>query len=146
MLDRLQQQPDDPIIELLMKARVDPSPNVVDLSAGVYKDEAGHTPILDAVRQAEPRRLQNESTRTYQGIIGDERYNAAITELILGRDCPAITEGRVSTLHTVAGSAAILLAGQLIRRASKDAVVWAGRPTWANHFPLLKTAGVEVLE
>ena len=113
MLDRLQQQPDDPIIELLMKARVDPSPNVVDLSAGVYKDEAGHTPILDAVRQAEPRRLQNENTRTYQGIIGDERYNSAITELILGRDCPAIAEGRVSTLHTV---------------------------------PLLKTAGVEVLE
>lgn len=146
MLDRLQQQPDDPIIELLMKARADLSPNVVDLSAGVYKDEAGHTPILDAVRQAEPRRLQNESTRTYQGIIGDERYNSAITELILGRDCPAIAEGRVSTLHTVAGSAAILLAGQLIRRASKEAVVWAGRPTWANHFPLLKTAGVEVLE
>jgi aspartate aminotransferase len=146
MLDRLQQQPDDPIIELLMKANADPSPNVVDLSAGVYKDEAGNTPILDAVRQAEPRRLESEHTRTYQGIIGDTRYNSAITDLILGKDSEPVARGRVSTLHTVAGSAAILLAGQLIRRAMKEPVVWAGRPTWANHFPLLKTAGVEVLE
>jgi len=146
MLDRLQQQPDDPIIELLMKAKADTSPNVVDLSAGVFKDEEGNTPILDAVREAEPRRLQSENTRTYQGIIGDARYNELITKLILGEDCAAVTEGRVSTLHTVAGSAAVLLAGQLIRRASNEAVVWAGRPTWANHFPLLKTAGIDVLE
>ena len=146
MLDRLRQQPDDPIIELLMKAKADPSPNVVDLSAGVFKDEEGNTPILDAVRLAEPRRLQNENTRTYQGIIGDARYNDLIAKLILGEDSAAIAEERVSTLHTVAGSAAVLLAGQLIKRASKEAVVWAGRPTWANHFPLLKTAGIEVLE
>ena len=112
MLDRLRQQPDDPIIELLMKAKADPSPNVVDLSAGVFKDEEGNTPILDAVRLAEPRRLQNENTRTYQGIIGDARYNDLIAKLILGEDSAAIAEERVSTLHTVAGSAAVLLAGR----------------------------------
>ena len=146
MLDNLKQKPDDPIIELLMRARADTSPNVVDLSAGVFKDQQGHTPILEAVKKAEPRRLQNENTRTYQGIIGDERFNKAIAELVLGAANPLFDEGRVATLHTVAGSAAVLMAGQIIREACDVPLVWAGKPTWANHYPLLKTAGVDVKE
>ena len=63
MLKNLHRQPDDPIIELAMLAKADPSPNVVDLSVGVYKDPEGHTSIMEAVRQAEPRRLQKEETR-----------------------------------------------------------------------------------
>ena len=146
MLKNLHRQPDDPIIELAMLAKADPSPNVVDLSVGVYKDSQGQTSIMDAVRQAEPRRLQKEDTRTYQGIIGDARFNEAIRELILGADHPALKEGRVSTLQTIAGSAAVLLAGQLIHKAMDEPLVWAGTPTWANHHPLLNTAGVQVKE
>ena len=146
MLDQLQQKPDDPIIELAMRARNDPSPNVVDLSVGVFKDEQGETPMIDAIRIAEPRRLARENTRSYQGIIGDERYNQLVTRMILGDDNPLLESGRVSTLHTVAGSGAVLMAGQLIREASTEKRIWAGKPTWANHYPLMKTAGVEVAE
>lgn len=146
MLDNLRQKPGDPIIELLMMASADPSPNVVDLSAGVFKDEQGQTPIMQAVKLAEPRRLQNENSRTYQGIIGDERFNQLITELVLGTDNPLLNSGRVSTLQTVAGSAAVLMAGQVVREASENPTIWAGVPTWANHYPLLETAGVAIRE
>lgn len=146
MLHSLHQQPGDPILELMMRARADSSPNVVDLSAGVFKDPQGHTPIMDAVLKAEPRRLEKEDTRAYQGILGDMRFSEKITEQILGADSSALREGRVSTLQTIAGSAAILIAGQLIHAAMDDPLVWAGTPTWANHYPLLKTAGVRIGE
>lgn len=150
MLDKLSQLPGDPIIELLMLAKADPSPNVVDLSAGVFKDEQGHTPMMEAVKLAEPRRLVTENSRTYQGITGDERFNTAITKLIFGENNPIIDSGRVSTMQTVAGSAAVFMAAQVIREAFSqqpgEPLVWAGKPTWANHYPLLKTAGVAIQE
>jgi len=146
MLDRLSQLPGDPIIELLMRANADPSPNVVDLSAGVFKDELGRTPIMEAVKQAEPRRLLNENTRTYQGIVGDSRFNQAIEKLIFGSDNPILQSGRLSSMQTVAGSAAVLMAGQVLSEAMNEPLVWAGKPTWANHYPLLQTAGVAIQE
>lgn len=146
MLDKLPQQPADPIIELSMRCRSDTSASAMDLSVGVFKDPQGHTPIMQAVRIAEPRRLAMEDTRAYQGITGDQRFNQEVAKLILGKTNPILNEDRVSTLQTIAGSAAILLAGQLIDLAMDEPLVWAGTPTWANHFPLLETAGVNVKE
>ncbi len=146
MFEKLREKPDDPIIQLFLQAEADPSPNVVDLTAGVYKNESGQTPVLDAVRAAEPRRLVSEDTRKYQGIIGDERFNTVITELALGSDNGVVREGRVSTMHTVAGSAAVFMGGRLLCEAMEEPIVWVGRPTWANHYPLLQSAGVQIAE
>ena len=143
MFYELKQQPDDPIIALATKAKADPSPNVVDLGVGVFKDPQGRTPIMDAVRMAEPHRLEKENTRAYQGIIGDPVFNHRVTELILGAEHPALKEGRISTLQTIGGSAAVLMGGQLVREAMDEPLIWIGTPTWANHYPLLRTAGVK---
>lgn len=146
MFDHLKKQPNDPILQLTIMANADPSPNVVDLGAGVFKNPQGQTPILDAVRIAEPRRLAMEDTRAYQGILGDQRFNEEITKLILGESNTALSDGRVSTLQTIAGSAAILMAGQLLSLSMEEPMVWVGTPTWANHHPILKTAGVQINE
>lgn len=146
IFDHLNKQPDDPILALTIMANNDPSPNVIDLGAGVFKNPEGQTPILEAVRIAEPRRLANEDTRAYQGIMGDQRFNEQITKLILGDSSGVIKDGRVSTLQTIAGSAAVLMAGQLISLSMDEPLVWVGTPTWANHHPLLATAGVKIKE
>ncbi|MGH8598438.1 MAG: aromatic amino acid aminotransferase, partial [Gammaproteobacteria bacterium] len=43
----------DPILGLIAAHRQDQNPRKVDLGVGVYKDEAGHTPIMDCVRRAD---------------------------------------------------------------------------------------------
>ena len=64
MFDSLNKKPDDPILALLVEARNDPSPNVVDLSAGVYKSEDGQTPIFSTIKKAEAHRQKVEATKS----------------------------------------------------------------------------------
>lgn len=141
MLEHLEQKPDDPILKLLAESRRDPSPFVVDLSAGVYKTENGDTPVPEAVKQAEQRRLLKEDSKVYQGICGDERFNSHVSELMLGGEHPALKDGRVSTVQTVGGSGALFLGARLLLAARPNTEIWAGNPTWGNHIPLLTSAG-----
>ena len=141
MFELLDKKPDDPILALLIEARNDPSPNVVDLSAGVYKSEDGNTPIFSAIKTAEDRRHKTEATKSYLGIRGDERFNQLVTELLLGKDHSVLADGRVSSIQTVGGSGALFVGGRLLVEANPNTKIWAGDPTWGNHIPLLTSAG-----
>lgn len=144
MFEALDKKPDDPILALLVEARNDPSPNVVDLSAGVYKSEDGNTPIFSAIKKAEDHRQRTEATKSYLGIRGDERFNELVSELLLGRDHSALSDGRVSSVQTIGGSGALFIGGRLLAEANPNTTIWAGDPTWGNHIPLLTSAGVSM--
>ncbi len=137
--------PDDPILELMVQAAADKNPHKVDLSAGVYKNDAGKTPILQAVQQAEVLRQQKEDTKSYLGLAGDLRFNSLVAEMVLGKGHPVFAEQRVCTLQTTGGSGAIRIAAELFKRIQRGARVWVGNPTWANHIPLLAAADLELL-
>ena len=49
MFEALQPLPQDPILQLMQTFREDTRPDKVDLGIGVYKDDAGNTPIMAAV-------------------------------------------------------------------------------------------------
>ena len=49
----------------------------IDLGVGVYRDDQGNTPIMQAVKEAETK-LEIESTKSYIGPNGSERYNKFI--------------------------------------------------------------------
>ena len=57
MFETLQPLPQDPILQLMQTFREDNRPDKVDLGIGVYKDDAGNTPIMAAVHEAERRLL-----------------------------------------------------------------------------------------
>ncbi len=67
MFEALKPLPQDPILQLMQMFREDTRPEKVDLGIGVYKDDAGHTPILAAVHEAERRLLEGETTKSYGG-------------------------------------------------------------------------------
>lgn len=137
--------PDDPILQLMVLAREDTNPLKVDLSAGVYKDEQSQTPVMQCVKEAEQRRLQQEQSKTYLGLAGDLRFDKYISSLALGEEHPAIAESRVSTIQTTGGSGAIRAAAELFKRIQEGCKVWVSDPTWANHIPLLSAAGNQIL-
>ena len=58
MFSHLQPAPADPILGLMAAFTQDTRPLKVDLGVGVYKDEAGHTPILPSVKDAERLRWE----------------------------------------------------------------------------------------
>lgn len=144
MFESLPVQPGDPILQMMQDARSDPNPAKVDLSVGVYCDENGATPVLSAVKETESRLLVSEKTKAYLGVIGDARFNSLVTDLALGEQHPAISDQRVAAIQTTGGSAALRIAGELINQIDPGAAIWVSDPTWGNHIPLMKAAGLQV--
>ncbi|WP_444894278.1 aromatic amino acid transaminase [Microbulbifer sp. JMSA004] len=144
MFEHLNSLPPDPILGLLASYRADENPSKIDLGVGVYKDEAGHTAVLQAVKEAETRLLQGEETKAYIGPAGTPGFNTAMQELVLGAGHPALVSGRVRSAQTPGGCGALRVLAELIDRAKAGATVWVSDPTWANHVPLLGNAGLQI--
>ena len=60
----------DAILGLMAAFRADPDPRKVDLGVGVYRDDRGETPVLEAVRQAEEALVAQQ---THQDLRGPDR-------------------------------------------------------------------------
>ena len=116
----------------------------MDLGVGVYKDEAGHTPIMACVTRADAVHRDTETSKTYVGPTGDAEFNQQIQHLIFGADSGALKENRVRTVQAPGGCGALRVAAELINRARPGAAMWVSDPTWANHVPLLGDAGLEI--
>lgn len=136
----------DPILGLMTDFKNDTDTRKVDLGAGVYKNENGHTPIMDAVAKAQAIWLAGEDSKVYSAPAGLPSFNDAIIELALGRQHPAITERRVVNVQTPGGCGALRVAANMLKRCGQNSKVWVSNPTWANHIPLLTSAGLELVE
>ena len=55
MFEHLDPYAGDPILGLNEAFQADPRPGKVNLSIGIYFDDAGRIPVLDTVREAETR-------------------------------------------------------------------------------------------
>ncbi|PHQ24442.1 aromatic amino acid aminotransferase [Marinobacter guineae] len=146
MFEALKPLPQDPILQLMQTFREDTRPDKVDLGIGVYKDDAGNTPIMAAVHEAERRLLEGETTKSYVGPAGAAGFNNAMAELILGSNSRLIRDGRTSVVQTPGGCGALRMAAEFLRLCKPDTTVWVSTPTWANHLPLLGGAGLAIRE
>ena len=97
MFERLESVIPDPILGLMAAFRADPDPRKVDLGVGVYRDDHGETPVLEAVRRAESALLARQSTKSYVGPAGNPAFNEAIERLVLGEEHEARLTARVRT-------------------------------------------------
>ncbi|MCE2028915.1 aromatic amino acid transaminase [Sessilibacter corallicola] len=134
----------DPILGLVAECKRDNNPNKIDLSVGVYKDESNHTPVMAAVREAQIRYLESETSKVYQPPGGTENFIGKVNELIFGESHPALKDNRIATVQATGGCASLHLAAKLIMRANPDAKVWLSDPSWPNHFPLLSSTGINI--
>ncbi|MFT6093514.1 MAG: aspartate aminotransferase [Pseudohongiellaceae bacterium] len=144
MFQSLNSLPADPILGLMAAYRADPNPLKVDLGIGVYKDEKGNTTVMTAVKKAEDFLLKNQITKTYIGPTGAADYNSAVAELLLGESLNNNLGKRRVTIQAPGGCGGLRLAAEFIKSANPDATVWVSDPTWANHIPLLGSAGLKI--
>ncbi|HEV7715350.1 MAG TPA: amino acid aminotransferase [Steroidobacteraceae bacterium] len=144
MFERLERMPDDPILGLMAAFRADSDPRKVDLGVGVYRDDRGDTPVLDAVRRAEQATLSRQISKTYVAPAGNAGYNQAMERLVFGDDHATLKSGRVRTIQAPGGCGALRVGAELIRLAHPEAVIYVSTPTWANHVPLLTGSGIKL--
>ena len=143
MFDQLKPQPQDKILQLIQMFREDPRADKIDLGVGVYKDATGLTPVMRAVKAAEKKLWETETTKSYTGLAGEPAYNAALAKMILADAVPA---DRIASIATPGGTGAIRQALELIRLASPQATVWLSNPTWPNHPSIIRYLGMAMAE
>jgi aspartate/tyrosine/aromatic aminotransferase len=144
VLEHLDRLPPDPILGVMGAFRADTDPRKVDLGVGVFRDDAGETPIMRAVREAEREVLARQTTKTYVAPIGNAGFNEAMERLVLGQGHAALTSGRLRTIQAPGGCGALRLGAELILRADPDTLVHVSTPTWANHVPLISNCGLRL--
>ena len=142
MFESLERKPPDAILKLIAEFGNDPRERKVDLGVGVYRDAAGNTPVFRAIKVAEQRLLETQTSKSYLGSRGAAEFCDAMQALVLGDGAPK--NDRVMTLQTPGGSGALRVAAGVILRANPDATIWVSEPTWNNHVPLLGGAGVKL--
>jgi len=143
MFNNLKALPADPILGLLTKYRADVNTQKIDLGVGVYKNEAGHTAVLDCVKKAEQHRTDTEDSKVYIGPTGSALFNEEMSKLIFGTH-KVLLENRARTFSTPGGTGALRVAGEFINSCKAGTTIWVSNPTWANHTAVFEAAGLVV--
>lgn len=144
MFQSIQPLPPDPILGLSAAYRADTNPKKVDLGVGVYKDAAGNTPVMRAVKKAEEKLLNTQASKAYVGPTGFADYNAAVARMLFGDELLTKLGGRRITVQSPGGCGGLRLSAEFIQKANPGAKVWVSDPTWANHVPLLGSSGLNI--
>ena len=143
MFGNLQPQAPDKILALMGEFRADTRQGKIDLGVGVYKDPTGLTPVMRAVKEAERRIWETETTKAYTALTGEPAYLQALSSMVLA---DARDDARTAMLSTVGGTGAIRQAFEMARMGNPDLTVHVSDPTWPNHVSMLKFMGVPYVE
>ncbi len=136
--------PRDPILGLTEAFVADNRPNKVNLGVGVYLNNEGKVPLLDAVRHAERERLEQAPPRGYLPIEGFADYNKAVLNLLFAANKDLIAAGRCASFEALGGTGGLKIGADFIKRMKPDATVWISDPSWENHRALFEAAGFTV--
>lgn len=144
MFELLKPMPADPLLQIITAHRADPREDKIDLGVGVYRDEAGHTPVMSAVKAAEKILVREQPSKGYLGIVGDPIFTDLLRPIIFGADRGDAE--LIPAVQTPGGGGALRLGAELIATARPSAKLWLGTPSWPNHRPIFEAVGVEVRE
>ena len=143
MFAALKPQDPDKILALMGEFRADTRQGKIDLGVGVYKDPTGLTPVMRAVKAAERRIWETETTKSYTALSGEPAYLDAMSRMVLA---DTLAADRTAMLSTVGGTGAIRQAFELARMGNPDVTVHVSDPTWPNHVSMLRFIGLPFVE
>ncbi|WP_172151002.1 amino acid aminotransferase [Pseudomonas tumuqii] len=141
---RIARVPGDPILGLMEAYRSDRNPAKLDLGVGVYKDAQGLTPIPRAVKLAEQRLVDGETSKSYIGGHGDALFCSHLARLVLGAASPLLAAQRAAASQTPGGTGALRLAADFIGHCLPGRGIWLSDPTWPIHETIFAEAGLRV--
>ncbi len=134
----------DPILSLNEDFQKDPRPGKINLSIGIYFDDAGRIPVLESVRRAEQQVVARDAPKPYLPIEGAANFRAAVQALLFGADHESVQSGRVATIQSIGSSGGLKVGADFIARWLPGSAVWVSEPSWENHRSMFEGAGLAV--
>ncbi len=144
MFEHVEPYAGDPIFALVDAFNADKRPHKVNLSIGIYFDEAGRLPVLASVREAETRLLAAGGPKPYLPMEGAADARRAVQALLFGAQHEAITSGRVATIQSVGSSGGLKVGADFLKRWFPASEVWISDPSWDNHRSMFEGSGFTV--
>ncbi|XP_058791083.1 aspartate aminotransferase, cytoplasmic [Phymastichus coffea] len=112
----------------------DPHTPKVNLTIGAYRTSEGKPWVLPVVKKTESAMSADETlNHEYLPVLGLDSFSQAATSMILGKDSPAIREGRVIGVQSLSGTGALRIAAEFLARILHLDTFYYSKPTWENH-------------
>lgn len=137
MFEKVEDYPIDPIMIGADLFAQDPRRDKLNLTVGIYQDEHGRTPVLEAVKRAEQQLIETQTSKAYLALTGDAEYCSLLGREILG---DAYSAGWVAA-QTSGGAVALRVMADLLAQLPEPPTVWLQAPTYGNYVPILTAAG-----
>lgn len=140
MFENLKLQSEDKIMALMSLYKADERKEKIDLGVGVYKNNKGQTPIMDAVQKASRILNNTQKTKSYVGLSGNLGFIDNISQLVLADVVP---KNQIIGAQAPGGTGAFHQLLLLLRSMEKDKRVWISSPSWPNHAAILNHLGIQ---
>ena len=140
MFENLKLQSEDKIMALMSLYKADERKEKIDLGVGVYKNNKGQTPIMDAVQKASRILNNTQKTKSYVGLSGNLGFIDNVSQLVLA---DAVPKNQIIGAQAPGGTGAFHQLLLLIRSMEKDKRVWISSPSWPNHAAILNHLGIQ---
>lgn len=135
--------PPDPILGVTEAFKKDTNPKKMNLGVGAYRDDQGKPFVLSCVRKAEAVIAAKQLDKEYLGIVGLGDFTKACAKLALGADSEVLKSGRNITVQTISGTGSLRIGGNFLARFHTEARdVYLPKPSWGNHTPIMRDAGM----
>lgn len=152
--------PADPIISVFGEYLQNPNPQKVNLSIGLYFDEAGRIDMLNSVRKAYVKLAEKNILRGYLPIDGNQPFLAEIRKLcypFVGSSKQLVSglgktetfeefSARVASVQTIAASGGLSIVAQTLATFTDCKKLYCTNPTWSNHHDFFKAQGFNTAE
>jgi len=134
----------DPILGLNEAFNNDTRSHKINLGVGVYFDEGGRIPLLQAVSKAEQSLLAMPAARGYLPIDGLPAYSQSVQHLLFGEDSKLLQAQCVVTCQALGGTGALKVGADFLKALLPESCVAISDPSWENHRALFSAAGFKV--
>ncbi|HSI58924.1 MAG TPA: amino acid aminotransferase, partial [Ideonella sp.] len=134
----------DPILSLNEDFQKDPRADKINLSIGIYFDDAGRIPVMASVRRAEGVLAGSVGPKPYLPMEGAANFRSSVQTLLFGEGHPALVAGRIATMQSVGSSGGLKVGADFIKSWFPDSAIWVSDPTWDNHRAVFEGAGLTV--
>jgi aspartate aminotransferase len=134
----------DPIEAMFQRLTDDTDPGKIDLGIGVFRDDAGKVPVMQAVRKAEQQLFARDLPKSYMSPLGNLDYCRDMERLAFGDDHAVLREGRLISAQTPGAGSALRAGAALVHSLAPDSVVWASNPVWGHQLEFFDKAGIAV--
>ncbi|KAI6077521.1 Aspartate aminotransferase [Aix galericulata] len=137
--------PPDPILGVTEAFKRDTNSKKMNLGVGAYRDDNGKPYVLSCVRKAEAMIASKKMDKEYLPIGGLADFTRASAELALGENSEAFKSGRYVTVQGISGTGSLRIGANFLQRffkSSRD--VYLPKPSWGNHTPIFRDAGLQL--